>query len=61
MLNKLIQEYHKLYAKYRRPEYLDIARDLGKAGPDDFEDLWQKKVNAGCCREGIAIMYPNTL
>lgn len=63
-LNNLIVEYHKLYALYKRPEYLEIAANIGKTKPDTFQEEWGKKVNAGCVREGLPPMYPvgdNTL
>jgi hypothetical protein len=54
----LIVEFHRLYALYKRPEYLEIAANIGKAPPDTFQEEWEKKVNAGCVREGLPLMYP---
>lgn len=54
----LVKEFHKLYAKYKKPEYLQIAAELGKHKPEeDFEKVWQRKVNAGCVRDGLPLMY----
>ncbi len=41
-LNSLITEYHRLYANFRRPEYLEIATDLGKVDGTDFNEIWDR-------------------
>lgn len=52
----LVVEFHKLYALYKKPEYLEIAGMLGKVTDEPFN--WEKKVNEGCVREGIPLIYP---
>lgn len=56
-MDKLIKEFHQLYAKYKRPEYLEIAATLGKVKADVFEEIWESRVNAGCEREGLPTIY----
>lgn len=54
----LVVEYHKLYAQTKKPEYLEIAAILGKIPEDNYDEVWEAKVNAGCDREGIPRIYP---
>ncbi len=58
-MEELIKEYHRLYALTKKPEYLEIAANLGGVDSTDYEPIWQRKVNAGCIREGIPLLYPN--
>lgn len=55
----LVTEYHRLYAQFKKPEYLEIAADLGKVKEEDYSLTWQQKVNAGCIREGRPLLYPD--
>lgn len=55
-MEELIKEFHKLYAKYKRPEYLEIAGNLGRTKPDTFS--WEQKVNEGCKRNNLPNIYP---
>lgn len=54
-----VVELHRLYAEFKRPVYLEMAAMLGKV-PDSpsFDEVWEKKVNDGCIREGLPLMYP---
>jgi len=56
-MKELIKEFHRLYAEFKRPEYLKIAGELGKVETTDFQELWEKEVNDGCLRDGIAPIY----
>lgn len=56
-LTDLVVEYHRLYAKYRRPEYLGMAAKLDKCTPDRFGEIWEARVNAGCERNGLPKIY----
>jgi len=56
--NSLVVEYHKLYALTKKPEYLETAATLGKIPEENFDELWEKKVNEGCIREGLPLRYP---
>lgn len=58
MFLELIREYHRLYAQTKKREYLEIAAILGGIPEEDYEELWRKKVNAGCIRDGIPLRYP---
>lgn len=60
-LSSLIVEYHRLYAEFKRPEYLEMAAILGKIPGPDFQELWEAKVNAGCIREGLPLRYPQAI
>jgi hypothetical protein len=53
----LIVEYHRLYAQYHRPEYLEIAAILGRSGPDLFQEKWERLVNDGCERRDMPRLY----
>lgn len=55
-LSSLIVEFHKLYHDFKKPIYLEIAGMLGKVTDEPFN--WEKKVNEGCVREGIPLIYP---
>jgi len=57
-LNSLITEYHRLSSDFKKPEYLGIAADLGKVNGEDFDEIWARKVNEGCQREGLPEIYP---
>ena len=46
-LSSLIVEFHKLYAQFKRPEYLEIAGTLGKVKGADFQELWERKLKEG--------------
>ena len=54
-------EYHRLYAQTKKREYLEIAAILGGIPEEDYEEVWRKKVNAGCDRQGIPRIYPKTV
>lgn len=43
-MNELIKEYHRLYAKYKRPEYLEIAATLGMVKLDTYKDEWLERI-----------------
>lgn len=58
----IVKELHRLYAEYKRPEYLDLAAKVGKLDLDNLEErfqkLWEDGVSKGCDREGIPHIYP---
>lgn len=56
-MEELIKEYHRLYAEFKRPEYLEIAALLGKV-PKLDEFVFERMVNAGCERQGKTPVYP---
>lgn len=58
LINEMVVEYHKLYALYKKPEYLEIAGMIGKVKLEDPDEMWERKVNEGCKREGIPPLYP---
>ena len=57
-LNSVVTESHKLYALTKKPEYLESAAEISKVKGPDFQELWEKKVNEGCIREGLPLKYP---
>ena len=57
-ISSLITEYHRMYAEFKNPEHLKIAAELGKVTGPDFQELWEAKVNAGCIRDRIPLLYP---
>lgn len=56
-MEEIIKELHKLYAQYKVPHYLDMAASIGSLKPDNFAEIWEKRVNEGCDREGIPHIY----
>jgi len=58
-MEEQIKEFHKLYALYKKPEYLEIAGMLGKVKDEPFD--WEKKVNEGCDKQGIPHIYPKLI
>ena len=46
-INSLIVEFHRLYAEFKRPEYLEMAGTLGKVKGPDFDEVWERKVREG--------------
>ena len=56
ILSSLVVEFHRLAHEFKKPEYLEIAGMLGKVTDEPFN--WEKKVNEGCVREGIPLIYP---
>lgn len=41
-MHHLIKEFHRLFALYKKPEYLEIAATLGKVKTNDLDALFEK-------------------
>lgn len=55
--SQIIVELHRLYAEFKRSDYLEMAAEVGKlpTGHETFEEIWDRKVREGAEREGVDI------
>lgn len=57
-LTEIVVEFHKLYATTKKPEYREILKNLaGLKETPSFEEIWERRVNAGCERNNLPRIY----